>query len=252
MPASNAAGLTRPGIIALCVLSGLSAPVWAADGIGASASGSVPAEAGMPELAGQAHDAELDFDIPAQALTAALKEYAGLTLQSTIFRSEIVAGKTSTPVHGRYSAEAALRLLLADTGLVVEKMGSGPTAAFVLKIGGGAVAAAARKSPRSLAGYPSLVQTRVWETLCSDLRTMPGEYRMLLRFRVDAAGRVQRPSLLNSTGDPYRDAAVLEILQRVQLAVPPPPDMRQPVTMLILPRAPGVAQHCGAGASRHE
>lgn len=249
MLASNAAGLTRQGIIALGVLSGLSASAWAADGVGASASGRMPAAAASIGTAGQARGAELDFDIPAQALTAALKQYAGLTLQSTMFSSDIVSGKTSSPVQGRYSAEAALSRLLAGTGLVVEKVGSGSAAAFVLKAGGSAVATAPRTSLPSLVGYPTLVQARIWETLCSDPRTVPGEYRMLLRFRVDANGRVQGPSLLNSTGDSHRDAAVLEILRHVRLEAAPPPDMPQPVIMLILPRNPSVAQYCGTGAS---
>lgn len=245
MPASYTAGLTRQGIATLCMLSGFAATAWAADHVGASV------------LAGQVSDVDpdpavRDFNIPAQALTDALKQYAGLTLQSTMFRSEIVAGKTSSAVHGIYPVEAALHLLLAGTGLAVDKIGFGPSAAFVLKAEESTNAIAApQASPPALAGYPTLLQARILDTLCNDRRTAPGRYRMLLRFRVDGEGRVRQPTLLNSTGDAGREAAVLEVLQRVQLEVAPPPDMPQPVAMLILPRstAQGAARQCAAGTS---
>ncbi|GAA4332066.1 hypothetical protein GCM10023144_21610 [Pigmentiphaga soli] len=240
-----AAGLTGSAV-ALPVLCGLALPAWCADGPGAPAAG-----LRQPRGAAQADGLLLDFDIPAQPLAAALRQYASVTLQSTMFRSDIVAGLTSSAVRGRYPAEAALQRLLAGTGLAAEKVDTGPAGVFVLKLIGDAPVAAARgmprasEVPRSLMGYPAEIQARVWQALCSDRRTEPGGYRMLLRFRVDAAGTLRQPYLLVSTGDARRDEVVLEVLRRVRMDAAPPPDMPQPVAMLIQPRAPGSAQHCG-------
>lgn len=187
------------------------------------------------------------FDIPAQPLAAALKHYASVTRQPTLFRSEIVEGRMSAAVRGQYSPEAALRLLLDGSGLTVEKVDSAQ-GAFVLKSINRLVVA----PQTSLAGYPSQLQARVWEALCNDPITAPGEYRSLLRFQVDAAGQVQRPRLLGSTGDSHRDAAMLATLRRLRMDGPPPSEMPQPVTMLIVPREAGAQNvpRCASGAGQ--
>lgn len=194
-----------------------------------------------------------DFDLPAQPLIDALQRYGTLTRQPALFRSEIVSGRTSSALSGRHSAEAALRLLLGGTGLVAEKFdhGSGGEA-FVLKVSVDTPADAARvASLGSLSGYPGLVQTRVWQALCGNPRTVPGQYRSLLRFQVDAVGQIQRPRLIGSTGDAERDAAVLDVLRQVRMGSAPPRDLEQPVTMLLLPDDVGAGMRCDqiSGAS---
>lgn len=190
-------------------------------------------------------DAAIAFDLPALPLADALKRYAALTRQPALFRSEILAGRTSSAVRGRYAPDAALRLLLEGTGLVAEQVrtGSGPTLA--LKPAEPAAAPPPRAaSLGSLAGYPGLVQARVWQALCDDPRTRPGAYRSLLRFEVDATGRLQRPRLLGSSGDAARDAAMLRALEAVRLAEAPPPGMPQPLTLLVRPTPPGGDPEC--------
>jgi hypothetical protein len=69
---------------------------------------------------------------------------------------------------------------------------------------------------------------------------VPGAYRSLLRFQIDAAGRLEYPQLLGSTGDARRDAALLETLLNVRIDVAPPTDIaQQPLTMIILPLGQG-------------
>ncbi|KAF1073147.1 TonB family protein [Variovorax sp.] len=194
-----------------------------------------------------------DFDIAAQPLEEALRRYATLTRRATLFRSELVAGRTSTLLQGRYAPEEALRRLLEGTGLSIEQVRTGASMAFVLKRED---APPALQRPRletvpGGADYPALVQAGIWRALCADPRTAPGDYRSLLRVQVDAAGLVQRPRLLRSTGEPARDAALLAAVRRVRLDRAPPPDMPQPVTLLILPREPDASepvQHCAGTA----
>lgn len=241
---SYAAGLSRHGA-ALWVLCGLAGSAWATDGSAPPAPEGLSSVDSLPDGA----DHALDFDIPAQPLGDALKRYGALTRQPALFRSEILAGLTSSAVRGLYAPEAALRLLLDGTGLVAEKVQTGSGVTLALKAASVQATAPRAASLGNLAGYPSLVQARVWEALCDNVRTRPGTYRSLLRLQVDAAGQVQRARLLGSTGDAFRDAAILGTLQSVRLERSPPPDMPQPLTLLILPTDSSGGTRCGSAMS---
>lgn len=187
----------------------------------------------------------LDFDIPAQPLDAALQRYGSLSHQPALYRAEIVNGQTATAVHGRYTAEQALNLLLQGTGLTAEKFATGRDNAFILKAPAASASAQSRKAGLgNLTGYPARLQTRVWQALCDNPRTAPGSYRSLLRFQVDATGRVARARMIGSTGDAGRDAAMLETLGHVRMDSAPPPDLAQPVTLLLLPNDAGFGRRC--------
>jgi len=220
-------GLHRALAFAAC-LSGLCL-LWAATQLRAqpldAQQGPASAEATRP----------IKFDIPAQPLADALRQYALLTQQPALFRSELVADRVSSAVNGLYSPEDALRRLLEGTGLVAETADSSAGKAFVLQK---AKSAPASLGPWGVGDYKSVVQIGVWEALCNSPRTAPGSYRLLLRFKVDAEGWLRAVQLLDSSGDTQRDGAVLAALQRVRLDAPPPADLPQPVTMLILPRDP--------------
>ncbi len=188
-----------------------------------------------------------DFDIPAQPLAAALQRYASVTSRPALFDSATVSGRTSAALHGRHTPEAALQLLLEGTGLAAHGARGGPADAFVLTAIDASVPQ--RDGQGVDIGYGARLQARIWEALCADARTVPGAYRALLRFEVDATGALQRPRLLTSTGDVRRDAALSEVLQRVHVGHAPPPAMAQPLTMVLLPRQPG---HPQAEAQRCE
>ncbi|APA68185.1 hypothetical protein YQ44_10495 [Janthinobacterium sp. 1_2014MBL_MicDiv] len=100
-------------------------------------------------------------------------------------------------------------------------------------------------------GYAGLVQMRIWQALCSDALTRPGNYTSLLRFYLETDGRIGGARLLGSSGDPRRDAALLHTLRRVHIgSVPPTAIARQPLTMLVAPNAPDAGPQCerqGAG-----
>ncbi|MGJ7543780.1 TonB family protein [Variovorax sp. LT1R16] len=197
---------------------------------------------------------ELQFDIPAQPLADALSRYAVASRRTTLFPSVSVAGRTSSALRGLYSPEMALRKLLEGTGLVAEKTPGGPSDAFVLRAVG---PSASMTDTVPLAavddddGYDGLVQTRIWRALCANPRTAPGGYRSILRFEVNAEGAVHRVRLLRTTGDPRRDALLLDIVQRVRIDAPPPAGMAQPLTMVVLPRSAKAAPYCGSGSSEH-
>ena len=217
-----AAGLTCFMLsLAVC---GLVSPSWAAD------------NGGAPDGA-----ALFDFDIPAQPLVRALNRFADVSGRSALFPGTLVAERHSSSVHGRYTAKLALQRLLEGSGLEVEEITSGKLAALLLKPipAQTSVEAVAQPEVDNLGGYEALIQARVWDAICANRSTAIDNYRSLLRFSVDTTGRIQQPRLLSSSGDGHRDAALLDALQSIRLDRAPPPRMRQPVTLLILPEQAG-------------
>lgn len=231
----------RRHALALSLLCGFWLPAWASTADGDAAR--VDDGAALPEAAASG----VDFDIAAQPLAAALQRYAMQSGRPALFDSAAVSGRTSAAVRGHHAPETALRLLLEGTGLAAERTRDGPADAFVLRPVDARALAARQPAEGVDTDYGAWVQARVWEALCADARTAPGGYRTLLRFEVDAAGALQKPRLLTSTGNARRDAAVREALQRVRVGRAPPPAMAQPLTLVLLPRDPADpdAPRCG-------
>ncbi|WP_081768829.1 TonB family protein [Herbaspirillum sp. RV1423] len=191
---------------------------------------------------GETDEAELfSFNIASIPLSLALQQYASLTHYPTLFRSELVANRTSTAIQGDYAAEDALHVILTGTGLIAEEFNSGASRAFILKLASDNLVV---KGEQRWVLYSRLLQKRIWQTLCSSPRTAPGQYRTLLRFRVDAIGKIQQSVLLTSTGDKGRDKAVLDVLRQLQMNPAPPVDMPQPLTMLIVPNDAEASMRC--------
>jgi hypothetical protein len=180
-------------------------------------------------LAQEDGKAAFSFDIPAKALGQALQDYAAKTRRPTLYRSEIVAHRISAPVQGRYTAKHALEKMLAGTGLRIEPFQTDGTSGFILEP---MPDVPAYDVP---AEYADWLQRRIWISLCGSRAAAPGNYRVLLRFRIDGAGRLVQPSLLTSSGQGERDDAIRATLQNVQLNILPPSTMPQPITILIVP-----------------
>jgi hypothetical protein len=119
----------------LWALCGLVAPALGLAGVsGASPAGSEAEATPVRNFSsGAAGHLLLNFDIPAQPLASALDRYAAMSRRSVVFRDELVAGRNSSPVQGRYSARAALSALLAGTGLMADDAAGDSRDAFVLK-----------------------------------------------------------------------------------------------------------------------
>lgn len=63
------------------------------------------------------------FELPAQDLAQALREVAARSGRNLIVPSELVAGRRSPPLSGRYTPEQAIESLLAGTGLRIRTVG---------------------------------------------------------------------------------------------------------------------------------
>lgn len=60
---------------------------------------------------------EYQFDIPAESLSLALTDFSAASSQQIIFSEEVVKGRATSGLHGRYSSDAALSALLSGTDL---------------------------------------------------------------------------------------------------------------------------------------
>src|SRR5258708_11620380 len=75
----------------------------------------------------QADEVKTTFNIPAEDLSTALREFARQSSREILFSSEVAQGKKTKGVKGDLTADAALTKLLAGTGLVVAKSANGTT-----------------------------------------------------------------------------------------------------------------------------
>jgi TonB family protein len=192
--------------------------------------------------------APFEFDIPSQPLSTALDRFAGTTHLSIVIPSDMVRDRISARVRGRMTADDALQQLLAGTGLEPERQAMPGGTAYILKPAAVPVPRVGRAALIDRPAYAGMVQSRIWQALCDDARTAPGDYRLVFEFRLDPAGHVDDPHLYTSTGDTGRDAAVLRALRRVQVDPPPAELASQSMIMSLLPDGQADAPRCAAGA----
>lgn len=64
------------------------------------------------------------FDLSSRTLSQALRAYGQISGQEIIFTEDVVAGMTSAPLHGEYTAQEALDQLLRGTGLTSQRSAS--------------------------------------------------------------------------------------------------------------------------------
>ncbi|THF60443.1 STN domain-containing protein [Pseudothauera rhizosphaerae] len=196
-----------------------------------------------PPAAGVSADAAIDFDIPAQALETALERYGAVTGRSVIHQGSLSMGRTSSPVKGRFTPDAGLRLLLEGTGLSPRY--SDPERIVLLPAprtpSDNAAAAAVHRA------YFGAAQASLRRAFCNNPWIAPGGYRAAISLRLDARGAVLDARLLDTTADTARDAAIVETLLAMRFQAPPA-DVPQPMLLLILPRAAS-ANECPADSA---
>ncbi|HLH11193.1 MAG TPA: STN domain-containing protein [Methylovirgula sp.] len=173
----------------------------------------------------------MEFDIPAQSLEDALYAFDATTGIEVIVDGHVTLGRKSTAVKGLLTPAEALRILLTGTGLDARRVGAD---AITLSID---APAAAPENSALYRDYSAFIQQAVLRALCEEPDMRPGAYRIALQLRLDSSGIVSSIDLLGSTGDPQRDLRVSEVLRGLSIGALPPPDLPQPIVMVILPRS---------------
>jgi hypothetical protein len=238
--------------LAGCIaLLGVSLP---ASGQAVPSSSSSPSPSASPLQQGMDDETPLMFDIPAQSLQAALERFMTVTGYSGVYDSAITAGLQSTEIKGLMVPQAALRQLIAATGLSVRYAAEHTFAILRSAVEPVPVAAAAEAEAEragsngddaAKTAYFGQLQAHIKNVFCRYPSTAPGTYRVALSLWIAADGAVQQVRLLDSSGSPQRDARISASLGRLHLPAPPQQaGIQQPLTLVFLQKPQGAADDC--------
>lgn len=202
---------------------------------------------------GASSPAPVRFDIGPQPLSSAVKAFSDVTGESLLVDERLLVGRVSPGVRGVFTAEDALKRLLAGSGLR-ERYAS--DRAFTLEpqesprreVPSGAQMPAAEAADPVAESYAASLQDALENALCRVDGAQPGSYRLALQLWIDGGGEVAKVRLLGSTGQPPRDAAIQAALGALRLD-PPPAGIEQPLTLLLLPAGAARRAHCGTPAA---
>jgi hypothetical protein len=198
----------------------------------------------------------IEFDIPAQPLASALSAYGAATRIPLFVDTELTEGRRSAALKGVFSAEGALKNLLAGTGLEARAIGD---QGFTLVSPPSARTGSEARGPGAMSptilrfnNYSAAIQNAMRAALCHHEETRPGSYRVLVRLWIGASGAVTGTELMTSTGNSARDVLLSDAFQGLVVGTPPPADLPQPVTLLVTSgnRSPGYCPEEGRGLPR--
>lgn len=198
-------------------------------------------------------DELIAFHIPPQPLAGALQSFGQTTGIQVLYESNSAVGRTSVAVEGKFTADAALNLLLKGTELRVryirpdaitlalpsaEGVNSAlpavPLATSDLSLGTLRVRGSSDSDGAARLDYSQRVQMDIQNALRKNPRTRDGSYRAVLDLWIDSARTIERTELFRSTGDRERDAAVAATLRGVTISRPAPANTPQPVRVVIV------------------
>jgi TonB family protein len=198
------------------------------------------------------------FNIPPQPLAAALEAYSKTCGVQVLYDSRLASGRRSAGVEGVLTPEAALTTLLAGTDLVVRYTAANDVVllpasedsiargSFTAPIDAPVLALDTLRVDGSTKlgdapdyrAYAGIVQADIQAFLRRREDTRSGSYNIGLRLWLDPSGAVLRSQVFRSTGNEQRDAAIARALRDVTISKPPPQQMPQPVSVMIVARAP--------------
>lgn len=191
-----------------------------------------------------ADNVPIRFDLRIQPLEGALAIFAELTGYSVLVSSALTAGRQAAAVEGLFGPRDALLRLVAGTGLQIRYVGA---KAFTLVP---ASSAAHQGTPApgddrvapDRSSYAADLQSSITRLLCTVQPEAFGRYRLGVQLWFAENGKLRDARLLESSGVKARDAVVLSALRGLEVAALPP-DLPQPVTILLTPR-PDPAGDC--------
>jgi hypothetical protein len=193
------------------------------------------------------------FNIPSQPLAGALQAYGEIAGVQVLYESALAEGRRSVAVKGNFTLEAALRVLLSATDLNVfytrpdaitiaqppnERVAViDPLARIDLSLAPLRVHASVESEETSrLQEYSEALQGDIQGVLSKDARTRSGTYRADLKIWIDPSRTIQKTTLIRSTGNEVRDAAIVKDLNGLIISQTPPVNTPQPVRISIFVR----------------
>ncbi|WP_144633574.1 STN domain-containing protein [Bordetella genomosp. 13] len=178
-----------------------------------------------------AESSDAFFDLPILPLAEALRRYGEAADRSIFFETGQLAGRRSAPVHGRLDRDEALRRLLAGTGMRAWPLS--PQVVTVEPVPSSEAASPVRGSGPD-PHYDGYLQQAVMRALCAEPGLRADRQRIAMRFSV-ASSRIQ-DLRVRVAEQPELEPLVRRALTNISLTQPPP-DVPQPVVMIVSPQA---------------
>lgn len=202
-----------------------------------------------------AADRETAFDVPAQPLEDAIQAFMEASGVQILYETTLTLGRRSTAIKGQFTAESALHSLLRGTSLQARKTTAGAFTIFSQdnpQTIPTATAGMARRhiDMRKDGEFLGEAQAGIVAALCRSALTRPGRYWMKLRIRIDVSGMITEVAVTKSTGEGGRDAAIANSLLGLTFRTPAPPDLPQPLGIIIVPRNPKETGDCSVADSQ--
>jgi hypothetical protein len=192
--------------------------------------------------------APMAFEIPPQPLSRALGVFSAATGIEVLVDARKAEGLQSAGVSGVMTPYQAMHSLLAGTALVAQEFAPG-TITLVKAPERSEVDAGFGTTGVADLPYFAVIQRAVLRALCRSDATLPGGYRLAFRLEFDPRGAVTRAKRLDTTGDANRDRIIDAMLPGLALGEPPPPELPQPVAVIVTPHASKDPVNCLALAS---
>jgi hypothetical protein len=183
----------------------------------------------LSATAAWAQELRFNFNMPAQPLSESLQAFSVTTGIEILVDARNTAGRQAPAIKGAMDVRDALDFLIAGSNLVAQQFGPQTITLMVAPTSNGVVRG------NNLPYYAD-IQRAVQQRLCADERTAPGHYRLALKLWVGRSGRVLRSTRLDTTGDESLDALVDAAMQDIAIGRAPPPDLSQPVAIVIAQR----------------
>lgn len=189
-------------------------------------------------------DQRMAFDIPAQALDAALAQYFRLTGVQLLYDSALTAGRRSSAVHGNYTPREAMRLLLRGTGLIARYSRANAaiittpeakSATPLIPLGRVVVrehVATPRLSAIQRMEFYGRLEKELHAHLRDDKRTDRLSFSVRASIRIDTGGVLERIRIDRSSGDARADRLIAEVLTGKTVS-PPPEGIAQPLLVAL-------------------
>jgi len=193
------------------------------------------------------------FNIPAQPLQSALITYAGVVGRQLMYDSTRAKTMRSRAVIGLFTADTALRMLIAGTDLTIVPTGSDvalvPWATIRANAAQGvgsdgetmlvldtlyvSVPPGAEQRP-DFSAYGQLVRNQILKTLSNDPRTAKRVFKVQVDLWVAPNGAITETRLTRSSGMSAFDATLLQTIGSIVVSRAPPAGMRQPIHVTVI------------------
>lgn len=203
----------------------------------------------VPFTAAWAAGGEKAFDIPAQPLEDAIHAFAEASGSQVLYETALTSGRRSTAIKGYFSTGTALRSLLHGTTLQAKETTPEAFTIFAPENRRTTASLPATGMPnrridmRKHGEFLGAAQTEIVNMLCRSALTRPGGYWMRLRIWIDVSGKLTEATVTESTGDAARDMAIAASLRGLTF-LRPPPDIPQPLGIVIAPQDPAKTGDC--------